>query len=334
MPFAFVRSTVTSFVVAALLAAPVAACRNKTPDESTVLQDAATPVATLQSLLPFDGAAPKLDGGRPELHDFCGDIYAADSAHMVQVCSAKDMGVAQGVARAASQLCTDDTNAALARNRVTFDHDAAKGCIQMLQGAPLVKASEVDTIFAHFPCDRVLIGLQDEGQPCRFSIECKDALACVDYAQGKDGTCAKPPKAGEVCTGQRFGNIINEAAAEMHHPACAPGAWCDGSKCQTRVGKGKTCAGNTKCDSGLMCVMGKCASPSANGGKCFASQDCVYGSWCDKSSGGSVGVCSGKRPAGAECPEPDACKGRCDSTPSMDAGVAKAGHCIGVCGSG
>ena len=47
----------------------------------------------------------------------------------------------------------------------------------------------------HFPCDRVLLGLQAEGQPCRFSIECKDGLACVGYEIGVDGTCKKPPAA-------------------------------------------------------------------------------------------------------------------------------------------
>ena len=49
-------------------------------------------------------------------------------------------------------------------------------------------------MFAHFPCDRILVGTQAEGQACLFSIECKEGLACEGYAIGAEGVC----KAGSV----------------------------------------------------------------------------------------------------------------------------------------
>ena len=268
------------------------------------------------------------------MRSFCGDVYAADNARMAQKCLVKDIAVAQGMARAAGNLCTDDVNAAVARSRVDFDVDAAKQCVQMLTDHAAPRSSDYDTLFAHEPCDAVLVGLQGENEPCRFSVECKVGLACEGYAIGVDGTCKKPPKVGEACIAQRFGTILSERAAHLHHPDCAPGAYCEGKACAPLLAAGKSCLSPLSCAGGLSCVMGKCAKPSADGGGCFATSDCTYGSWCDRSSGAAQGKCAPKRNAGAECPLPDACKGRCDSVAGGDAGPNKVGHCIDVCNSG
>jgi hypothetical protein len=132
---------------------------------------------------------------------------------------------------------------------------------------------------------------------------------------------------------QRFGTIINVQAADMHHPACAPGAYCDGTTCQSRIPVGRPCIGDTSCAAGLTCVMSKCQKPSANGGPCYLSTDCVFGSFCNKPPTTAAGTCEPKRPGGAQCPVADACKGRCDAPPS-DGGPPPVGKCVDVCGSG
>jgi len=320
------------FVVLPL--ALVGACRHS-PEEQVTSHDAgaifAPNTAPSASLVSDAGAA---DGGRAELKAFCGDIYAADSSRLAQKCLAKDVAIAQGMARAASNLCTDDVNAAVARGRTSFDADAAKHCIEMLQSTDMPRGSNTDTIFAHYPCDRVLVGNQGAGDPCRFSVECKDGLACVGYQIGVDGTCKKPPMAGQACTVQRFGTIINVPAAEMHHPACAPTASCDGKTCLPRIAAGQHCVGDTSCAVGFSCVMAKCQKPSPTGGPCYLSADCTFGSFCNKSPDAPSGKCEPKRPGGAECPVADACKGRCDTPPGVDAGSAAPGKCIDMCGSG
>jgi hypothetical protein len=252
----------------------------------------------------------------------------------MQKCLTKDMAFARGLARAASNLCSDDMNAAAARSRTSFDPDAARHCLEMLASNDKPRASMTDTLFLHYPCDRVLLGTQPEGQACRFSVECGEGLACVGYGNGTDGACKKPPKIGEECTVQRFGSILSEEAAELHHPACGPGAWCDGTKCEAQSGAGKPCASNSSCTPGLSCVTGKCGSPGAAGAACYATSDCAMGSWCDKPRFAPSGRCAAKRPAGAECPEVDACRGRCDMPKHRDGGAPPVGKCAEVCGSG
>ena len=103
----------------------------------------------------------------------------------------------------------------------------------------------------------VVRGTQQAGQPCRFSVECKNGLACVGYRPGVDGTCKKPAAPKEACTSQPYGSILNEAAARVHlHPACVPGAYCDGTTCQPRVLPARRAvAGRTCARRDCSCVM-------------------------------------------------------------------------------
>jgi hypothetical protein len=326
-------SASSSFAV--VVAVLVGACSRTVPQEQ-MNPLAAVPDASSGAAAPHAVREPP-DAGRADLRAFCTDVYNADNARQAQKCAPKDLAVSQGMARAAANLCADDVNSAFVHGRVSFDADAAKHCVQMLQDTPLSRTSDSDTFFAHYPCDSVLLGQQTEGQACRFSVECKEGLACEGYAIGVDGVCKKPPKVGETCIIQRFGNILNVTAVEPHHPACVAGAWCDGSKCQPRVAAGKACGGSASCTPGLSCVMGKCGNPGATGATCTATGDCAFGSWCDHSASGAPaapGKCAETRPVGAQCPSNDACKGRCDMTDAVDAGAFRFGHCGDVCGSG
>jgi hypothetical protein len=178
----------------------------------------------------------------------------------------------------------------------------------------------------------VLVGLQPEGQPCRFSVECKDGLACVGYKVGVDGTCKKPPAAKEACTLQPYGSLVNVAASAMHHPACAAGAYCDGTTCQPRVQPGKPCGKSEACVTGLSCVTGKCGLRPAAGAACASASDCAYGLWCDRAGDAGTGKCATRHAAGQDCTTRDACKGRCDLP--AKGGSSQPGKCVAVCGSG
>jgi len=344
----------TSFLLAALLVP--AACREAPPEPSadaaflvpsvTVASGSASASASADasaSGAPSSSVAAEgpvadagdADGGPAAERAFCRDAFSADQARMKDRCAAADFALTQTVARAAANLCVSDLNVGLGRGRASFDADAARACVGMLQQKQLASTGEGDTIFLHPPCDRVVLGAQAEGAACRFSIECKDGLACVGYKVGVDGACKKPPKAGEACTLQPFGTIITEAAAALHHPACAAGAWCDGATCQPRAAAGKACGSTAACPSGLSCVNGKCGARGAPGAACSASTDCVFGLTCDGAAAGGVkGKCAPKRAAGDDCVSLDACKGRCDIPKGPDGKPAASGKCAAVCGSG
>ena len=295
-----------------------------TPSSSAVPASAAS--------APVD--AGEADGGlRAELHAFCSGAFLADQDWMRGKCTAEDLDLSARLDRGAAEVCAKDMMTALGRGRAEIDADAGARCVDMLHQKHLASTSESDTLFQHFPCDRVLVGKQGEGAACLFSVECKDGLACVGYKIGVDGTCKKPPKVGEACTLQPYGSLVNEQASALHHPACAPNAYCDGSTCQPRVTAGKGCIGPDVCPSGLSCVMGKCGLRAAVGSSCARATDCAFGLRCDLAGG--AGKCVAKGSEGQECTAQDQCKGRCVFPKKAPGGGPPApGKCASVCGSG
>jgi hypothetical protein len=314
----------------------VLACR-RAPEELVGAPHDAGGVAPSASHASGDAApaasAAADSGARPELHDFCADAFGADAEHLRNVCSAADLNVSLAVARAAGNLCTSDVTSAVSRGRARFDADAAHRCVEMLRAKPMTRQSEADTFFSHEPCDRVVMGTQADGAPCRYSVECADGLACVGYRPGVDGACKKPPRSGEACSGQAYATILNAPAAVLHHPACERGAWCDAGACRPRTPAGKACTTSEACAEGLACTRGRCGAPVRVGGACAKNEDCAFGLWCD-AAGAAAGKCAEKRTEGQPCNVPEACKGRCDIPAAADAGAARQGRCVAVCGSG
>ncbi|MGD0527500.1 MAG: Dickkopf N-terminal cysteine-rich domain-containing protein [Polyangiaceae bacterium] len=333
------RSRVFAVVFAAAAAVLAGAC-HRTPPELVSL-DAGAPAppassspATAASSSDETADAGDADSGvKAALAAFCTAAFSADDDRMRDKCAAEDFKLTQSMARAAAKVCANDLAIALGRSRAEFDADAGAKCAEMLHQKPLAQTSETDSLYAHPPCDRILHGLQAAGQPCRFSVECGEGLACVGYKIGVDGTCKKPPAAKEACTPQPYGSIVNVAASGLHHPACAAGAFCDGTTCQPRIPAGKACSKSEACTAGLSCVMGKCGARPAAGAPCNAATDCTYGLWCDHAGdAGGAGKCAVRRDAGQDCTAREACKGRCDlpKKPKND----EPGKCAAVCGSG
>ncbi|HEY1694739.1 MAG TPA: hypothetical protein VGG39_21355 [Polyangiaceae bacterium] len=326
------RRRVPALLTAAIFAACHAAPPEAAPPEAGApparAEAAAASASASASSAPAAPEGPVEEAGPSPVDDFCKGAFTADVDRMRATCSPADLGVSQSLAHAAADFCAKDFKTAVRRNRAAFDGDAARRCVEMLKAKALPQTSETDTLFQHFPCDRVLVGLQPEGQACRFSIECKDGLACVGYKIGVDGTCKKPPPAKQACTLQPYGTLINLAAADQHHPACASGAWCDGTTCQPRGLAGKTCATSSSCAAGLACVQGKCGLRAGVGAQCAAATDCAFGLWCNQ------GTCAARFDDGHECTAPAACKGRCDIPKKSDGRPNPAGKCVAMCGSG
>ena len=308
-----------------------------TPEENVAPADAA-PAATPAHALAdaASGATAEApDGARTPIESFCDDAYQADLPRLQDKCAPDEFQLSQSMARAASRLCVHDLKVAVERGRAAVDRDAAAACVAMLRGKAQAQTSEADTFFGRAPCDRVLVGAQAAAQPCRFSFECKDGLACIGDTVEADGACARTPKAGEACTPQPFGTVINDSAAALHHAACATGAFCDGSRCQPRAAAGRSCDKTATCATGLVCAQGKCRPPADAGGPCAAASDCKFGLWCDHGDADAgAGKCATKRDAGQACPTIDACKGRCDQPKGKDGHAHLPGTCAAVCGSG
>jgi len=328
--FVIAFAAVASTVIAACHSAPAELVQLDAAPPSPPVPSASSSSSDDTTDLPDAGEA---DGGvKAALHAFCSGAFSADEERMRGKCSAPDFTLTQSMGRAAAGVCANDLAIALGRSRATFDADAGRKCVEMLHQKQLAQSSETDMIYSHVPCDRVLVGSQPEGQPCRFSVECRDGLACVGYKIGVDGTCKKPPAAKEACTLQPYGSLVNVAASAMHHPACAAGSFCDGTTCQPRVSPGKACSKSEACATGLSCVMGKCGLRPGTGTACVAAGDCAFGLWCDRGGAGAAGKCAAKRADGQDCTSNDACKGHCELPVKPDGHTP--GKCAAVCSSG
>ena len=325
-------------IFAALAVVGAASCHKAPQEIERADASPVVPLASSDASTASTSAANDPDSGlHAELHEFCLGAYSADHAQMREKCSMIETKLTQNLAQAAAGVCTKDLATAIGRSRAGFDAEAGRKCVEMLSQKKLAQRSENDTLFQHFPCDRVLLGMQGEDQPCLFSVECKDDLACVGYAVGKEGTCKKPPAAGEACTPQPYGSLVNVVASAAHHPACAAGAYCDGTTCQPRIHAGKACSKSEVCASGLSCVMGKCGPRTAAGTACASSTDCTFGLWCDQPGPSTPGKCAAKRDEGQACTAKDSCKGRCDiprPPGQTESAPGTPGKCVAVCGSG
>jgi hypothetical protein len=164
------------FFVAALVGACHGAPAEQVSTHDAAALDASSP--QVPDAARVEGSPGAADAGASPQREFCNDVFSADVDRLREKCAPEDLKMSQAIARAAANLCFSDLASALDRSRASFDADAARRCVEMLRSKQLERASESDTVFQHFPCDRVLLGMQAEGQPCRFSIECKDGLAC------------------------------------------------------------------------------------------------------------------------------------------------------------
>ncbi|MHB8421097.1 MAG: hypothetical protein ACYDCL_23760 [Myxococcales bacterium] len=97
-------------------------------------------------------------------------------------------------------------------------------------------------------------GLQPDGGPCTWDLQCASAL-CVD------GTCGEKPD-GDACTSD---------------VDCQSG-WCDATTaaCRATEADGTACGSNDACASSL-CFDGKCQEFVGNGGACTADAECHSG---------------------------------------------------------
>jgi hypothetical protein len=315
--------------------AVVAAC-HRAPEERVTPLDA-TPAPSAGAADAAVADASVAEGGSyvtaPSTRAFCDGAYSADDDRLRTKCAIADLAASQALGRAAANLCVRDLDVVLERGHVTFEQGHADACIQMLRMNTAPLASETDTLFSHAPCDKVLTGHQDAGQPCLFPVECKEGLTCLGYRVAVEGTCKPSGKTKEVCSPQVFGATWNAQAGSLHHSPCGPTDWCDGHQCTPRVGPGKPCTSPDSCATGQSCVLGKCAARGQPSAPCQKPADCIYGLWCEAAADGGTGNCANRKAEGESCLSNDECKGSC-SQPAAKPSKPTPGTCVSVCGSG
>jgi hypothetical protein len=225
----------------------------------------------------------------------------------------------------------------VAAGRATFDNAAATACLATAHGSKPVDGTwgdlAVPDLDESAACDAVVIGKQDDGQPCLSTLDCKEPLTCIGATESSrkaEGTCKPAPTTeGAACDGH-----LLRVMDFKHRKRCGEGLFCEPADdvCRRVVPTGGACKHPLECVRPDACRAGKCAAsaPGAIGEVCTDdTDDCKHGLFCQKTAGAERGVCADRKAAGATCGHDAECRGECKKDPGREDG-----KCASRCGSG
>jgi hypothetical protein len=290
---------------------------------------------------PDAGAESAADAQQQDTASFCAETFGRHAAAYDSCCTAGDKltplyKAAYGTWAAVAWECGDKLARSVAQGRATLVEEAASSCVQQVgalhdQAGCAVLHAGID--WEATSCRGAVLGLQAEGQPCRYRYECMGGLTCVGYSDGLDGAC-QGVSPGGACRMEEVSGAADDIFDALfgQHPVCADGYSCQHTAqygvCAKRAGPGSYCVVDGDCEPGLRCQLGACgtSAPSQQGGDCNVSQDCAPGLYCHpQSQAGAWGTCESTKAAGQPCSAypSDACLGYCGP-----------GVCVEICGSG
>lgn len=227
----------------------------------------------------------------------------------------------------------DESKAAVAAGRQTFDATKAQACIAAFRAQVGVDACRGLDALDDTPaeCVGVFTGTVAKGDNCVSSGDCVGfGLRCETLPDQCYGTCEEEPE--DLCNGV----------------ACEATEYCDGLNdsgnpaCVEKVAVGADCDSFDACQGGAICDTDYDADPDPNGeyigtckaegsvavgGTCFTDEVCARGSRCDADTDKCAAVTLGA--AGAACSFPD---GGCQPGLACIDLMIGANGATGVCG--
>lgn len=276
-------------------------------------------------------------GPSVEVRKFCQDLFASPA---FTCCSDADRQERQFAVRyryASADDCASQISQALgaSEGRQRFDGRAASSCLSHLSSRQcgVTPTAEVRRAEDEAGCNRILVGLQDEGQQCVKSEDCKLGLVCPPSKDTGTSSCVKPAAINQGCAGP---------STSVDHPPCEQGLTCAffqqnpeclsppclEYRCVPFAEEGEPCTG-LECAEGLSCREGVCSKegPAPEGKACRILEHCAEGLYCDPDSG----RCAPRKDAGGSCRNNGnaifECKGICKQTSDGP------GTCASFCGS-
>lgn len=194
--------------------------------------------------------------------EFCADwASAACSAEVLDVCRSDS---AEACQESQSAFCLDIVPE-------TFSDREGEACIAAVRAAyedGQLRDDELATVLRlGSPCDRIIVGPNEEGDACSQSSDCdrSASLDCVRKADAEEGSCEMPEVvgAGRAC-----------AAAQQ---TCELGFFCDGDNCIEAKQEGAACTIPEQCVEGTGCIDSECVALLADGEPCERDEACAAG---------------------------------------------------------
>lgn len=286
-------------------------------------------------------AGGELDGAESAaVAEFCAGALGPLALAYESCCTEEDKltlwyKAAHGMAAAIAWECQAKVGKSVSQGRARLQTDAAASCLQAIGSA--VQGAGCAIVHSGWDwestaCRGAILGLQAEGEACRYRYECEDGLTCEGYTDGVDGQC-KALREGGTCRLEEYSGAADDVMDALfgEHPACMDGWTCQHTDqlglCAKQSAAGGYCVTSQDCALGLSCHVGQCGDGARSelGGECIVSSDCAQGLYCEPATQpGSWGTCEQKKAVGEPC-----------STAAADAcwGYCGAGQCVALCGS-
>jgi hypothetical protein len=212
-------------------------------------------------------------------------------------------------------LYSGDLDKAVGRGKAVFDPRQAQACIDGMRG----RGCEPAPPEINQACERAVIGMIAQGQPCDWIFECA-AGRCEPASTGAcPAACAAGGSEGAPCAG---------TPCDLR-----AGLRCIGSVCSRLRAAGDSCKSSTDCAAGLFCsALERCAVRGSEQASCDIDEECGVGLFCDLSREG--GLCRKRFVQGEPCTtgSPDAIRFACgDGLVCRGFSFAKTGSIPGVC---
>jgi len=228
----------------------------------------------------------------------------------------------------ATSECVRTLSFSLASKAVTLAPEAVDACI-----AAITKAHEgcgwvgPRAPGAPIECQGIVKGTLKQGEKCRSSHECAEALNCFNVGATRMGVCAPPRPSRYACktATDPLGGYLSDDTIDAAHPECV--GYCITHVCADTKPVGGACKVAAECGPNHACVGGKClGTPLPNRGEPCPGGECVKGAACID------GKCGEPRAEGEACGRDLECRGLCDKPDAgakTDAGAS--GKCVKRC---
>jgi hypothetical protein len=209
-----------------------------------------------------------------------------------------------------------DVLAAIDAKKITYDGNAATSCLAALEARACDTTSADGRTSALVGCEKVFIGLVDDGASCAFDNECAS------------GSCDEPACGlNECCSGTCFPtNVESPIDGDCNRDAdCSTGFCGTDRRCHARVAVREMCSRYEECDHDLACIgatdleLGRCRDLPLIGEACPYMRCAEIGAWCSNGSCIPVGLAGTPCTSAMECSPYGECNtsGQCAELPVL-----------------
>lgn len=156
--------------------------------------------------------------------ELCSMLFEAPRRRLGDACSGKEQQSQpyeelKTLVTSRVAACKAALEPALTAGRVRVTSERAHGCVAEIEAAPWHAALRDPQLARFSSCAALVVGVQNEGDPCRLNLECSEGNVCGGASEKADGHCQK--RLAKTCAAPALW-LLGE-----HEAQCGDEAYCE-----------------------------------------------------------------------------------------------------------